>query len=70
MEPKEMRVRLDGEHAATLATLARADGRSQNDTILAGIDALAVERVKDATFRERLRAITEDDRAILERFPA
>jgi hypothetical protein len=70
--PKELplRVRLDAEHAKTLATIARTDKQSKNDTILAGIDALAALRVRDEGFRERLCQNAASDRALLDKYSA
>ncbi|NLT07588.1 MAG: hypothetical protein GXY03_14960 [Solirubrobacterales bacterium] len=67
METKAMTLRLPADKAAELEAVARADSKSVSDTVREAIDLLIEDRRKDKAFRDRLRQMIEDDRAILDR---
>ena len=62
-----MTLRLLADKAAELEAVARADSKSVSDTVREAIDLLIEDRRKDKAFRDRLRQMIEDDRAILDR---
>ena len=62
-----MTLRLPADKAAELEAVARADSKSVSDTVREAIDLLIEDRRKDKAFRDRLRQMIEDDRAILDR---
>jgi predicted transcriptional regulator len=65
--PKNLTVRLDDELAADAEALARAEGRSLNETVKVALREAVERRRKDPTFKARLRRIIEEDRELLER---
>jgi Arc/MetJ-type ribon-helix-helix transcriptional regulator len=67
VKAKAMTLRLPADQAAELEAVARADGKTVSEAVRDAIDALIDERRKDKEFRARLRAMVEEDRAILER---
>jgi hypothetical protein len=64
---KNMTVRLDDELAADTEALARADGRSLNETVKLALKEAVDRRRKDPKFKARVRRIIEEDRELLER---
>ena len=62
-----MTLRLPADKAAEPEAVARADSKSVSDTVREAIDLLIEDRRKDKAFRDRLRQMIEDDRAILDR---
>lgn len=64
---KNMTVRLDEELAADTEALARAEGKSLNETVKAALREAVERRRKDPEFKARLRRIIEEDRELLER---
>jgi predicted transcriptional regulator len=65
--PKNMTVRLDDELAADTEALARAEGKSLNETVKQALTEAVERRRKDPKFKARLRRIIEEDRELLER---
>ena len=64
---KHITVRLPDDLAAEAEAVARAEGRSLNETVKEAL-AEAVERKRrDPAFKKRLRHIIEQDRELLER---
>jgi len=59
--------RLTAEQADGLEAVARAEGISVSDAVRDAIASHIERRRNDKTFRERLRAVLERDREILER---
>jgi hypothetical protein len=64
---RNLTVRLGQEQAETLKKVAEIDKVPINQAIKEAIDSHIAERRSDPQFRERLAAILEDDRRILER---
>jgi Arc/MetJ-type ribon-helix-helix transcriptional regulator len=62
-----MTLRLPAEQAAELEAVARADQKPVSEAVREAIDKLIAERRKDKEFQARLRAMIDEDRAILER---
>ena len=67
MRTKAMTLRLPAEQAAELEAVARADQKPVSEAVREAIDKLIAERRKDKEFQARLRAMIDEDRAILER---
>lgn len=67
MSRKNMTLRLTAEQADELDAVARADGISVSDAVREAIAGHIERKRKDKVFRERLRAVMERDREILER---
>lgn len=65
--PKNMTVRLDDELAADTEALARAEGKSLNETVKQALSEAVERRRQDPEFKARLRRIIEEDRELLER---
>ncbi len=65
--PKNMTVRLDDELAADTEALARAEGKSLNETVKQALGEAVERRRQDPEFRSRVRRIIEEDRELLER---
>ncbi len=64
---KHITLRLPDDLAAEAEAVARAEGRSLNETVKEAL-AEAVERKRrDPAFKKRLRKIIEQDRELLER---
>jgi hypothetical protein len=64
---KNMTLRLPAEQADELEAVARAEGISVSDAVREAIAEHIARKRKDKAFRERLRAVVERDREILER---
>ena len=64
---KNLTVRLDDELAADTEALARAEGKSLNETVKQALGEAVERRRKDPKFKARLRRIIEEDRELLER---
>lgn len=64
---KNMTLRLSVEQADELEAVARAEGISVSDAVREAIAEHIARKRTDKAFRERLRAVVERDREILER---
>lgn len=64
---KNLTVRLDEQLAADTEALARAEGKSLNETVRQALRESVERRRSDPQFRARLRDIIEADRELLER---
>lgn len=64
---KNMTLRLPAEQAAELEAVARAEGLSVSEAVRTAISEHIERKRKDKAFRERLAAVMERDREILER---
>lgn len=64
---KNMTVRLDDDLAADTEALARAEGRSINETVKQALREAVESRRGDPDFRSRLKRVIEEDRELLER---
>jgi predicted DNA-binding protein len=64
---KNMTLRLPAEQAAELEAVARAEGISVSDAVREAITEHIERKRKDKAFRERLRAVMDRDREILDR---
>ncbi len=64
---KNLTVRLDHELAADTEALARAEGKSLNETVKQALKEAVERRRGDPEFKLRLRRIIEEDRELLER---
>lgn len=64
---KNLTVRLEDELAADAQALARAEGKSLNETIKQALREAVERRRSDPEFKVRLRRIIEEDRELLER---
>ncbi|HUO70705.1 MAG TPA: ribbon-helix-helix protein, CopG family [Solirubrobacteraceae bacterium] len=64
---KNLTVRLDEQLAADTEALARAEGKSLNETVKQALRESVERRRSDPAFRARLRDIIEADRELLER---
>ena len=64
---KSMTLRLAAEQADALEAVARAEGVSVSDAVREAIAEHIERKRRDKAFRERLRAVMERDREILER---
>lgn len=64
---KNLTVRLEDELAADAQALARAEGKSLNETIKQALREAVERRRSDPEFKARLRRIIEEDRELLER---
>jgi Arc/MetJ-type ribon-helix-helix transcriptional regulator len=64
---KNMTLRLPAEQADELEAVARAEGISVSDAVREAITEHIALKRKDKAFRERLHAVMERDREILER---
>jgi hypothetical protein len=67
MARKNMTLRLPADQADELEAVARAEGISVSDAVREAIAEHIARKRKDKAFRERLRAVVERDREILER---
>ncbi|HZT90895.1 MAG TPA: ribbon-helix-helix protein, CopG family [Gaiellaceae bacterium] len=66
-DQKNMTLRLSAVQADELEAVARAEGISVADAVREAISEHIDRKRKDKAFRERLRAVMERDREILER---
>jgi predicted transcriptional regulator len=64
---KNLTVRLDDELAADADALARAEGKSLNETVKLALTEAVQRRRRDPKFKARVRKIIEEDRELLER---
>ena len=64
---KNLTVRLDDELAADAEALARAEGKSLNETVKLALSEAVERRRRDPRFKARVREIIEADRELLER---
>jgi predicted transcriptional regulator len=64
---KNLTVRLDDELAADTEALARAEGKSLNETVKQALKESVENRRKDPKFKARVKRIIEEDRELLER---
>lgn len=64
---KNLSVRLDDDLAADAEALARAEGKSLNETVKLALSEAVERRRKDPAFRKRVLQIIERDRHLLER---
>jgi hypothetical protein len=64
---KNLTIRLDDELAADTEALARAEGKSLNETVKQALKESVESRRKDPKFKARVRRIIEEDRELLER---
>lgn len=64
---KNLTVRLDDELASDTEALARAEGRSLNETVKHALVEAVQRRREDPEFRARVRRIIQEDRELLER---
>lgn len=64
---KNLTLRLDEELAADTEALARAEGKSLNETVKQALKEAVERRRSDPEFKARLRRIIEEDRELLER---
>lgn len=66
-DQKNMTLRLSSVQADELEAVARAEGISVSDAVREAITEHIDRKRKDKAFRDRLRAVMERDREILER---
>jgi predicted transcriptional regulator len=64
---KNLTVRLDDELAADAEALARAEGKSLNETVKLALSEAVERRRRDPKFKARVRRIIDEDRELLER---
>jgi hypothetical protein len=64
---KNLTVRLDDDLAADAEALARAEGKSLNETVKLALSEAVERRRRDPKFKARIRRIIEQDRELLER---
>jgi predicted transcriptional regulator len=64
---KNLTVRLDEQLAADTEAIARAEGKSLNETVKQALVEAVERRRKDPEFKKRLRRIIQEDRELLER---
>jgi len=67
MAQKSMTLRLGADQAEELEAVARAEGITVSEAVREAIAEHIDRKRKDKAFRERLRAVMERDREILER---
>jgi predicted transcriptional regulator len=64
---KNLTVRLDDDLAADTEALARAEGKSLNETVKLALSEAVERRRSDPAFTDHVRRIIEQDRELLER---
>jgi len=64
---KNLTVRLDDDLAADAEALARAEGKSLNETVKLALSEAVERRRRDPEFKARVRKIIDQDRELLER---
>jgi hypothetical protein len=64
---KNLTIRLDDDLAADAEALARAEGKSLNETVKLALSEAVARRRRDPKFKARVRKIIEQDRELLER---
>jgi predicted DNA-binding protein len=67
MKTKAFTMRLLGDKAAELETVARADGVSVSEVVREAIDNHIEARRKDKNFQGRLSRLIEDNQRVLDR---
>jgi post-segregation antitoxin (ccd killing protein) len=67
MARKNMTLRLTADQSDELEAVARAEGITVSEAVREAIAEHIERKRKDKAFRERLRAVMERDREILER---
>jgi predicted transcriptional regulator len=65
--PKNLTVRLDDELASDTEALARAEGKSLNETVKLALAEAVERRRRDPKFKARVQRIIDEDRELLER---
>ena len=66
MAAKTMTIRLDESRAELLEAIAEANGTSQNEIMLAGLDAIADKYRKDDAFKQRVASAIERRQKVLD----
>lgn len=66
MAAKTMTIRLDEARAELLEAIAEANGTSQNEIMLAAIDAVADKYRKDEAFKQRVANAIERRQKVLD----
>jgi hypothetical protein len=64
---KNLTVRLDDELATDTEALARAEGKSLNETVKQALKEAVERRRNDPEFKSRVQRIIKEDRELLER---
>jgi hypothetical protein len=64
---KNLTVRLDDDLASDTEALARAEGKSLNETVKHALAEAVQRRREDPEFKTRIHRIIEEDRELLER---
>lgn len=64
---RNLTIRLDEQLAADTEALARAEGKSLNETVKQALREAAERRRSDPEFKAKVRRIIEQDRELLER---
>jgi predicted transcriptional regulator len=64
---KNLTVRLDDDLAADTEALARAEGKSLNETVKQALSEAIERRRADPEFKARVRRIIAEDRELLQR---
>jgi hypothetical protein len=64
---RNLTVRLDDQLAADTEALARAEGKSLNETVKQALREAAERRRADPEFKARIKQIIEQDRELLKR---
>ena len=64
---KNLTLRLDDNLAADTEALARAEGKSLNETVKLALSEAVERRRSDPAFADHVRRIIEQDRELLER---
>jgi predicted transcriptional regulator len=65
--PRNFTVRLPDDVAKDAEALARAEGKSLNETVKSALVEAVERRRADPEFKKRLRRIIDEDRELLER---
>ena len=64
---KNLTVRLDDELAADAEAVARAEGKSLNETVKLALSEAVERRRRDPKFKARVQNMIDQDRELLER---
>ena len=64
---KNFTVRLPDEVAKDAEALARAEGKSMNETVKSALIEAVERRRNDPQFKKRIRRLIDEDRELLER---
>ena len=64
---KNLTIRLDDDLASDTEALARAEGKSLNETVKHALTETVQRRREDPEFKTRVHRIIEEDRELLER---